>query len=133
MCSTSCLILVPILFVRHQEVKFSYVLFNISSVFFRHILVLISSVSSFLTFSSSDNPLYQSIFFVTFLHFLNNSDLVKSVQIQNFFWCVFFCIGTKYGSEKTPYLDTFHTVTVHPLPFIFFLFFIVLFCLGIVS
>ena len=122
MCSTSCFIVAPILFGRHQEVKFSYVLLIIPFVFFRHILVLISSVFSFLTFSSSDNPLYQSIFFLTFLHFLYNSDLVNSVQIQNFLWCIFFCVRSKYGPEKTPYLDTFHKVTIHPLLFIFFCF-----------
>ena len=44
---------------------------------------------------------------------------VKSVQIRNFFWSVFFRIRTeygnagKYGPEKTPYLDTFHTVTLN--------------------
>ena len=42
---------------------------------------------------------------------------VKSVEIPSFFWSVFSCIQTKYGDslgkygpEKTPYLDTFHTV-----------------------
>ena len=48
----------------------------------------------------------------------------ESVQIRSFFWYVFFRIRTeygeirsvfttnpgKYGSEKTPYLDTFHAV-----------------------
>ena len=38
---------------------------------------------------------------------------VKSVQIRSFFWSVFSCILTEYGSEKTPYLDTFHGVKVH--------------------
>ena len=42
---------------------------------------------------------------------------VKSVEIPSFFWSVFSCIQTKYGDslgkygpEKTPHLDTFHTV-----------------------
>ena len=48
---------------------------------------------------------------------------VKSVQIRSFFWSVFSCIPIKYGdllssntgkygSEETPYLDTFHAVRV---------------------
>ena len=35
---------------------------------------------------------------------------VKSVQIRSFFWSVFSPNAGKYGPEKTPYLDTFHTV-----------------------
>ena len=35
---------------------------------------------------------------------------VKSVQKQSFFWSVFSRTRTEYGSEKTPYLDTFHAV-----------------------
>ena len=35
---------------------------------------------------------------------------VEIVQIQSFFWSVFSRIRTKYGPEKTPYLDTLHTV-----------------------
>ena len=35
---------------------------------------------------------------------------MKCVQIRSFFWCVFSHIGTEYGPEKTPYLDTFHAV-----------------------
>ena len=43
---------------------------------------------------------------------------VKSVQIRSYFWSVFSCIRTEYGSpntekygpEITPYLDTFHAV-----------------------
>ena len=39
---------------------------------------------------------------------------VKSVQIQSYFWSLFFCIRNteKYGPEITPYLDTFHAVRV---------------------
>ena len=33
---------------------------------------------------------------------------VKSVQIWSYFWSVFSCIRTEYGSEITPYSDTFH-------------------------
>ena len=49
---------------------------------------------------------------------------VKSVQIQSFFWSVFYLIRTecgemrsnvgKYGPEKTPYLDTFLAVAYLP-------------------
>ena len=39
---------------------------------------------------------------------------VKSVQIRSFFWSVFSPNAGKYGSEKTPYLDTFHTVNCFP-------------------
>ena len=35
---------------------------------------------------------------------------VESVQIRSFFWSVFSPNAGKYGPEKTPYLDTFHTV-----------------------
>ena len=35
---------------------------------------------------------------------------VKSVQIWNYFWSVFSHIRTEYGSEKSPYLDTFYAV-----------------------
>ena len=44
---------------------------------------------------------------------------VKSVQIRSFFWsffsrirtdCVFSPNAEKYGTDKTPYLDTFHAV-----------------------
>ena len=35
---------------------------------------------------------------------------VKSVQIKSFFWFVLSLNAGKYGPEKTPYLDTFHTV-----------------------
>ena len=37
----------------------------------------------------------------------------KSVQIRTFLWSVYFCIQFEYnkkGTEKTPYLDTFHAV-----------------------
>ena len=53
---------------------------------------------------------------------------MKSVQIRSFFYSVFSCIRRdtpylsvfspnvgKYGPEKTPYLDTFHTVKVWQL------------------
>ena len=56
---------------------------------------------------------------------------VKSVQIRSFFWFVFSRIRTrylpvfsrntgKYGPEKTPYLNTFHTVDVsyHQIVFV---------------
>ena len=55
-----------------------------------------------------------------YLH-IEISHCVKSVQIRSFFWSVFSCIWTeyvfspnteKYGPEKTPYLDTFHTVSL---------------------
>ena len=68
---------------------------------------------------------------------------VKSAQKRSFFWSVFSRIRTeyreilrispyisvfspnaaKYGPEKTPYLDTFHTVLAltHFMPLIFFL------------
>ena len=43
---------------------------------------------------------------------------MESVQMRSFFWSVFSRIWTKYrdlwskyGPEKTPYLDTFHTVS----------------------
>ena len=34
----------------------------------------------------------------------------KSVQIRSFFWSVF-SVFSVFEPEKTPYLDTFHTVT----------------------
>ena len=37
---------------------------------------------------------------------------VKSVQILSFFWSRFFRIQTEYGPEETPYLDTFHAVSI---------------------
>ena len=37
---------------------------------------------------------------------------VKSIQIRSFFWSVFSRIRTEYGPEKTPYLDTFHAVSI---------------------
>ena len=39
---------------------------------------------------------------------------MKSVQIRSFFWSVVSHIrnARKYGSEKTPYLDTFHAVSI---------------------
>ena len=45
----------------------------------------------------------------------NTAHCVKSVQIRSFFWSAFSCIQSeyrkiKYEPEKTPYLDTFHTV-----------------------
>ena len=57
---------------------------------------------------------------------------VKSVQTRSFLWSLFSCIRTeyventkkifspntgKYGPEKTPYLDTFHAVTMKDLNF----------------
>ena len=38
--------------------------------------------------------------------------LRKSSQIRSFFWSVFSRIQTEYGPEKTPYLGTFHVVTI---------------------
>ena len=35
---------------------------------------------------------------------------MKSVQIRSFLWSVFSPNARKYGPEKTPYLDNFHTV-----------------------
>ena len=32
------------------------------------------------------------------------------VQMRSFFWYAFFRIWTEYRPEKTPYLDTFHSV-----------------------
>ena len=37
---------------------------------------------------------------------------MKSVQILSFFWSVFSPNAGKYVPERTPYLDTFHTVNV---------------------
>ena len=37
---------------------------------------------------------------------------MKSVQIRSFFWSVFSCIWTEYRPEETPFLNTFHAVTV---------------------
>ena len=37
---------------------------------------------------------------------------VKSVQKWSFSWSVFSPNTGKYGAEKIPYLDTFHTVTI---------------------
>ena len=58
--------------------------------------------------------------FVSILIFIWRYHCVKSVQILSFFWSVFSNIRTeygetlrispgKYGPEKTPYLDTFHS------------------------
>ena len=44
-----------------------------------------------------------------------SSHCVKSVQIRSFFLSVFSCIRTEYGLERTPYLDTFHAVSVKSL------------------
>ena len=35
---------------------------------------------------------------------------LKSVRIRSFFWSVFSWNTVKYGTEKTPYLDTFHAM-----------------------
>ena len=37
---------------------------------------------------------------------------VKSVQIRSYFWSVFNPNTGKYGPEITPYLDTFHAVSI---------------------
>ena len=42
----------------------------------------------------------------------NVSHCVKSVQIRSCFWSVFSPNAGKYGPEITPYLDTFHAVSV---------------------
>ena len=39
-----------------------------------------------------------------------NKHCVKIVQIRTYFWSVFSYIQTEYGSEITPYFDTFHAV-----------------------
>ena len=38
---------------------------------------------------------------------LSICNYVKSVQIRSFFWSAF----SRFGPEKTPYLDIFHEVT----------------------
>ena len=55
----------------------------------------------------------------SFAFTFNPLHYVKSVQIRSFFWSVFSCIYSvfspnigKYGQEKAPYLDIFHTVLV---------------------
>ena len=45
-------------------------------------------------------------------HFRFITHCVKSPQIRIFFWSVFSPNAGKYGPENTPYLDTFHAVTV---------------------
>ena len=39
---------------------------------------------------------------------------MESVHIRSFFWSVFFPNTGKYGTEKTPYLDTYHAVKIVP-------------------
>ena len=79
-----------------------------------------------------DKPIYLSQKSRSSIFILEQSHCVKSVQIRSFFWSVFSRIWTecgeirsispqylsvfspnegKYGTEKTPYLDTFHTVS----------------------
>ena len=41
----------------------------------------------------------------------NNIHCLKKVKIRSFFWSIFSPNRGKYGTEKTPYLDTFHTAT----------------------
>ena len=46
---------------------------------------------------------------------LNKSALYTLCEMcpnKEIFWSVFSHIWTEYGPEKTPYLDTFHAVTV---------------------
>ena len=43
-----------------------------------------------------------------------SSHCMKSVQMRSYFWFVFSCIRIEYGAEITPYLDTFHAVSLHP-------------------
>ena len=45
-------------------------------------------------------------------HFRFITHCVKSPQIRIFFWSVSSPNAGKYGPENTPYLDTFHAVTV---------------------
>ena len=45
-----------------------------------------------------------------------DSRRVKYVQIQSFFWSVFSPNAGKYGPEKSPYLDTLHSVSVLKKP-----------------
>ena len=43
---------------------------------------------------------------------------VKSVQIRNFFWSMFFLVHSEYKkiwTRKTPYLDIFHAVSLIPM------------------
>ena len=39
---------------------------------------------------------------------------IVQIEIRSFFWSVFTHIRTEYGEirNKTPYLDTFHTVEI---------------------
>ena len=48
----------------------------------------------------------------SFKSYLKRNICVKSVQIRGFFWSVFSRIRTEYGSEKTPYLNTFHSARI---------------------
>ena len=43
---------------------------------------------------------------------LYSTHCVKCVQMRSFFWFVFSPNAGKYGPEKTPFMDTFHIVTI---------------------
>ena len=57
-------------------------------------------------------PLCESIMMQEMINMMITTHYVKFVQIRSYFWSVFSCILTEYGPETTPYLDTFHAVTV---------------------
>ena len=46
---------------------------------------------------------------------VNAIHCMKSVQIGSFFWSVLFRTRAEYWPDKTPYLDTFHTVIINYL------------------
>ena len=60
----------------------------------------------------SSYNIYIYIYIYIYIEFFGNAHYVKSVQIQRFFWSVFSSNTGKCEPEKTPYLDTFHAVTV---------------------
>ena len=116
-----------ILFPRLFLLSIFHLLFNITNVFFVTTRTLFNFKLSFLSFWSFALPLS----FFTSHEYLVNSEsphYMKSVQIRSFFWSVFSGIRTeygvfspnagKYGSEKTPYLDSFDTVPVSPILFL---------------
>ena len=44
---------------------------------------------------------------------LRNSHCVKIIQIRSYYWSIFSHIRSKYGPEKTPYLDTFRSLRIN--------------------
>ena len=72
------------------------------------IYFLIVSFQSILLFCFKSFLFYNILQIVYFIEYNNHS--VKSVQRRSFFSSVFGLNTRKYGPEKTPYLDTFHTV-----------------------